>query len=183
MIIDWFNFVTETFAVVASLFALFEGTKLIAENGVTRRAIVTIFFGALMCISWASLNYFKFHYLSKTLALLESSGDIKVPPREQWSTTLTPEQREEIALASTRHEFFRHGTLTNYIDRDDAPKLFSPSQQEIKQREENVIQLTQLRFLADARLGDAISMSLWGLFSAIFGYFSGRRSKRDHAHS
>lgn len=179
MVTYWFNFVVNTFAVVVSVLALFEGAKLIAKNGATRRAIATILFGVIMCATWVSMNYFKFQSVTKILAQLESSGDLKVPPREQWSTSLSPAQREKIALALARHEYFRHGQLTNYINRNNSPRLFSPSQKEIDEREENLIKLTQLRLQADAGRHDAISLSLWALFFAIFGYFSGRRSKRD----
>jgi len=167
------------FAVVAGVLALFEGTKRIVENGASRNTIAILCFGAIMCTVWVSLNYFKFQSVTKILVHLENSGDLKVPPREQWSTSLSQEQREEIGIALARHEYLRHGRLTTYIDRNDSPKLFSPSQKEITEREDNQIQLTQLRFLANARYNDAISLGLLGVLSAVFGYFAGWSSKRD----
>jgi hypothetical protein len=178
MITDWFNYGIDTFAVVASVLALFEGAKLLAEKGVTRRAVATLLIGAVACTAWASMNYFKFQTVTKILAQIESSGDLKVPPRDQWSTSLSPNQKEEIALALARHEYFRHGKLTNFIDRNNASKLFSPSQKEMNEREDHLVQLTQLRLLADDRRQDAFSLGLWAIFSAIFGYVSGWSSKR-----
>lgn len=179
MVTDWLQFIAYMFAVVASVLALFEGTKRIAENGASRNAIATLCFGAAMCTVWVSLNYFKFQSVTKMLVQLENSDDFKVPPREQWSTSLSQEQRETIGIALARHEYFRHGKLTTYIDRNNSPILFSPTQKEITEREDNVIKLTQLQLLANARYHDAISLGLWALLSAMFGYFAGRSSKRD----
>lgn len=178
MIADWLNDVFDTFAVVASIFALFEGAKLLAIRGVTRRAVTILLIGVVACVVWGSMNYFRFQTVTNILTQIESSGDLKVPPRDQWSTSLSPDQREEIALALARHEYLRQGKLTNFIDRNNVSKLFSPSQKEMDEREERLVELTQLRLLADNRRQDTYSIGLWVLFSALFGYAYGWSSKR-----
>jgi hypothetical protein len=178
MITNWFNYVIDTFVVVAYVLALFEGAKLLATKGVTRKAVVTLFIGVVACAILVSINYFKFQAVTKILSQIENSGDLKVPPRDQWGTSLSPNQKEEITLALASNEYQRHGRLTNFIDQNNVSKLFSPSQKEMNEREDHLVQMTQLRLLADDRRQDTNLLSLWALFSALFGYVYGWSLKR-----
>jgi hypothetical protein len=180
MITDWLNFILSAFSILASYIFIFEGARLIAVNGATRKAVATILFGIITSVPWALINYDKYLTVTNILARMESSGELKVPsPQELMSTSISPEQREKISFAMARQEYYYQGKLTNYINRNNESKIYSPLQKEIEEREEILIQNTQLRFKANARRQDAILISFWILFFAIFGYVSGRRSKRD----
>lgn len=175
---DWFDYILNLVAVVASVLAVHEGTQLLALNGRSRSAVVTLVLGIVCCVGWASINYFKFHVLTDTLATLQSSKP-KTPPREEWSPSLTGKQIEDIGLMVARNEYFHTGTLTEYQDKSKTSKQFMPSQADISEREQYVANLAQIQLLAQARWSDAIAICLWALIAAMFGYYSGRKLRND----
>lgn len=175
---DWLRYLFSIVGVVVSLLAVYEGVQLLALNGRSRRAVVTLTVGVVCCIAWAAINYAKFHVLTDTLTILQGKK-LETPPREEWSPSLTAEQAEDIGLMVARHEYHRSGTLTSYEDRNKMTKQFSPSQTEVNEREQFVANLAEIRLLAEARRSDAVALCLWAIFAAMFGYYSGRKLRHE----
>lgn len=179
MSIDWLWVVLDAFAKIIAIATLIEGVRLLAQSGVSRKALLTAFFGILMCTTWAAINYFKYQGVTNMLVVLKTTSAINFPPSEQWSPSLSLEQREEIGREVASYEYLRSGSLKNYLDRSGSIQVFAPSQKQISEREANVAELAQLQFLANARYGDAIEWVIWGVLAALVGFASGKGLKRD----
>ena len=181
MSIDWLWAVLDAFAKIIAIVALIDGVRLLAQSGASRKALLTAVFGIFMCTTWASLNYLKYRGVTNTLVFLETTGALKLPPPDEWSPSLSPERKEEIGREVASHEYFRSGTLSNYLDRSGSIQVFTPSQKQVSEREANVAKLAQLQLLANARYGDAIEWILWGVLAALIGFASGKALKRERS--
>ncbi len=177
-LMDWIDYILNFIAVVASVLAVHQGVQLLALNGRSRSAVVTLVLGVACCIGLASINYVKFHILTETLATLQNYK-LKAPPLEEWSPLLSGKQNEDIGLMVSRNEYFHTGKLTTYQDQNKISRQFSPSQADISERELSVTNLTKIQLLAQARLNDAVAMFLWALIAAMFGWYSGRKLRND----
>lgn len=179
MSINWLWFVFDACAKIVAIVALIDGVRLLVQRGVSRRALLQVILGIFMCTTWASINYVKYRVVNNTLVTLNSTNALKLPPSEEWSTSLSSERREEIGRAVASDGYFRNGILSNYFDRSGSTQVFAPSQKQISEREANVVQLAQLQFLANARFADAIEWIIWSVLSGLIGFMFGKKLKRD----
>lgn len=179
MSIDWLGVVLNAFVKVVAIVVLIDGVRMLTQNGVGRKAVLTTIVGIFMCTTWAAINYLQYQVVTETLVALRTDDDLRLPPPEKWSPSLSPEKKEELGREIASHEYFRNGSLKSYLDKSGSIQVFAPSQKQISEREANVAQLAQLQFLANARYDDAIEWVIWGVLAVLFGFASGRGLRGD----
>jgi hypothetical protein len=162
-----------------SIVWLFDGSRVVARDGLRRKTVVTLAVGSIMCASWVGLNYWNYVGLIELAQVRKNLTHLKPPTADEWSRPASGEEKEEVGRAAARFEFFTFGTLISYLDRNGAWKLFAPSQQEITDREASVKIDGQLETLANDRRNDAFMWAAWGIMAMVSGIVVGKQSKKD----
>lgn len=139
-------------------------------------------FGGIFCVLWGGFEYWKHHVLSGVVDTLRQTVSMRELPTD-WSKSVSPEIREAVSLAHARMAFLKSGTLTPYVDASGGHKLYAPTQDEIKQREETLVTTAKLELsMRDGYMG-ALVWWLWAILAVLFGIGFSRDERSMPANS
>jgi len=178
MITYWFLLGGDAISTFVAVASLFEGVRLLSSKGVSRKAVLTACFGVILCVALAGVHFAKYRGVTSAIEVVElPTIPDKIPPSSEWSTSLTPIERETIGRKIASAKYQHSGTITAYADRAQQNMVFIPTQKEAQDREQIVARLAVLRELQSARFGDTMRWLFWIGLAVIFGVAVGRTSR------
>jgi hypothetical protein len=86
-----------------------------------------------------------------------------------WGTHLDPKEREVSSLAMAKMAFVDSGRLRGYFDRSGERRRFSPTEEDIKNRDFAVATKARVEDAIRTSLGDTVVWLIWGVMAAVFG--------------
>jgi hypothetical protein len=173
MLIDtWFKFAYAFAGFACGLFFLFEGTRRISVNGLHRRAAVIAGVGAVACLLYVAGA----SWLNSTFRQIVHAPIYAIPKEiaDGWGSNMAPEKREEYSLMLARELFNQSGTFRDYFDRDGVRKRYSPTEQDIKDRDSLRAYGNMLDILARVSWRDAVVLLELMLAAIVGGWWSSR---------
>ncbi len=174
---QWFDFVASAASGAFVLICLAEGTRRWAAYGFHRTAVWMTAFGVIFCFAYSGFSYWK-HLALRDMGQSNQNKIFTNELAADWGKDLSPVKREEASAALARLVFVESGKLRDYIDKVGERKRFSPTEEDIRNREVAVITQTRLADAARSNLGEAIVWLIWGAVAALFGV----GVARDKAH-
>jgi hypothetical protein len=169
---NWVNLAFESFAMMAALIAIFEGTRRLACDGTTRKRILAVMAGLIWC---ALLSAFQFY--------ISTADSLKMKPLDatelhaDWGKALSPTQREESSRMRASAIYSSTGILVDYIAASTERKKYAPTQDELKQREATVIVNQQLDTMSQGAYANGFHLILFPLFALVVGWAVGREQR------
>jgi len=107
--------------------------------------------------------------------LLDSFDGPYIQLPAAWGGKLKPEEREKASLSYVSAAYHGTGKLFMHFDRSGQLKTFSPSQDQMKEREVAVAVKVQLQEQANSFFNIGIRWIVSGLLAAILGWAAGRK--------
>jgi hypothetical protein len=177
--IDWLDFLFKTVATGAAVIAIFEGTRRLSQFGRNRFAATLVICGVLWCSSGVAVLIYVSSG-SRTLAdVLKKTPSTELPT--DWGSKLSPDARHRSSLSYASTIYLSSGMLVQYFDLDGSRKLFSPSQQQLREREDAVVTLEQLEALVGSARDLAFRLGILALTATLFGWWAGRSGRNVSA--
>ncbi len=136
-IINLSEYIGEFFKIFISLFAIiaiFEGTRCISKNGISRKAINLILFGSLICFGWSAIHFF-IAYTMEDLSSIPYKQELFNELPDDWAKDIEPERREKNSRALAAVNFSENGKLGNYFDNYGKRVAFCPTEDDIALRD------------------------------------------------
>ena len=168
------SFIAFTFIWVWATVGLFDGVRTIAKGESTRRTIWNVAGLTIVFVAFGSA-YLYFYSLEKKLLDGFDGPYIQLPAT--WGGNMKPEEREKASLSYVSAAYLGTGKLFVHFDRTGQLKTFSPSQEQMKERESAVAVKTQLQEQANSFFGIGMRWFASGLLAAMLGWAAGRRKK------
>jgi hypothetical protein len=173
---DIFSLASPVFLAIYAVTSIFNGTRRLVTGDRPKGAAIMLILGVLVCLAYSGVNFIQYRTVSSMMDSQEKAK-IKVPPESEWSKDLTPEHREAIWEMDAKLKFVESGKLVTYPDKDGKKKTYTPTQDEIRSREEMSLKTAQLKQLVYDRHIDGFKGVLAGMFAALLGLSAGRRSR------
>ena len=173
--IDWLDFAFMTAATTSAVVAIFEGMRRLSQWGRNRFGATLVICGALWCLGGVAILI----YVSSTSKSLKATQNLtsnELP--KDWGSKLSPEVRERDSLILASTIYLSSGTLIQYFDLSGARKIFSPSQQQLREREGAVVTFERIDALARNTWDLAFRLGIAALTAGVLGWWAGR-SGRD----
>lgn len=167
------NFIFDVGVLAAILIAVFEGTRRMAYDGVTRKRLLAVMLGMVFSALLSALQFY-----------VSTWDSLKYEPKwvdelaPDWGKELPPEKREEASIALASTIYTSTGTLVDYIDSLGARRKYAPTQAELKQRELIVSTNQQLDTLSQNAYANGFRLVLFPLFALLIGWVVGRDQRR-----
>ena len=178
MIDYWLSLGGDALSTFVAIAILYEGARLLSSQGLSRKAVLTTIFGAVMCVTLAGIHFVKYRVVNSSIKVVEiPTIPENLPPPTEWSKSLTPVERETVGRQIAGAQYQQSGAITTYLDRAQQPVPFVPTQQESKDRESRVAGLAVLRQLEGDRFGDAMRWVVWIGLAVLYGVTVGRASR------
>ena len=168
MIMQWLDFAVTTAGGACAFIFLFEGTRRLRRYGIHRGAVVLTAFGALFCLAYAGFSYWKHVALKDMAQVLEKKMFAGELPAE-WGKHLDPGKREGSSVAMARMAFVESGKLRGYFDRSGERKRYTPTEEDIKNRDLAVVTQARLEDAVRSNFWDAFVWLIWGIVAVGFG--------------
>jgi len=165
----WANFIFDVGMLAATLIAVFEGTRRIAYDGYTRKRVLAVLVGIILCALLSALQFY-----------VSTWDSLKFEPKGvgemalDWGKDFSPAQREHVSLARASIMYTSTGTLVDYIDSSGTRKKYAPTQAELKQRESTVSVNQQLDTLSQNAYANGFRLALFPMFALLIGWLIGR---------
>ena len=137
--------------------------------GIHRTAVLMTAFGAIFCLAYAGFSYWKHVALKDMAQVLQKKMFADELPAD-WGKHLDPEKREGSSVAMARMAFVESGRLRGYFDRSGDRKRYSPTEEDIKNRDFAVVTQARLEDAVRTNFGDTIVWLIWGVAAAAFGF-------------
>ena len=161
-----------TFVWVWATVGLFDGVRKIAKGDRTRITIWSITGLTVLSIGFSSGNFYIYSLEKKLLDGFEGPY-IQLPAT--WGGNLKPQEREKASLSYVSAAYHGTGKVFMHFDRSGQLKTFSPSQNQMKEREGAVTVKVQLQEQANSFFNIGIRWIVSGLLAAILGWAAGRK--------
>lgn len=175
MIKEWLDFtVTAASAALAFVF-LFEGVRLLRSRGYSRIPLLMTLFGVIYFFALAGFSYWIHSAIKESQEFLKKTNVVEVS-LEKWGMELAPDKREEGTRALARMVFVDSGKLVDYIELTGQRKRFSPTEQDIKDRDFLVVTMARLDDAVIENLRKAIVLVIWAIVAGVLGFVFGSKS-------
>jgi hypothetical protein len=168
------NFIAFTLTWVWATAGLFDGVRTIAKGESTRRTIWNV---TALTIAFIGLGSAYLYAHSLETKLLDRLEGPYTELAATWGGNMKPEEREKASLSYVSAAYLGTGKLFMHFDRMGQLKAFSPSQEQMKERESAVEVKTQLREQANSFFDIGMRWFASGLLAAMLGWATGRRKK------
>lgn len=176
--IEWLKYFGDVVWQLITIMCLFEGARRLAYSGASRTAIFTLAFGVVLCIANGGAAFWKYNFATASMKFLNRhSITARLPLPDKWQPCCNSD-RGLASRAIVRSAYFESGVLQTYFDASGNRKLFTPTQDDIRDREWTVAMQTQIRDSAWARKLEAVYWLIAGLIVPLFGAGWGRESRR-----
>jgi hypothetical protein len=163
-------------SVISFLFpivCLFEGTRRMANQGVSKNHVLLAVLGFVVLLGNFGFSYWVHEFQMETLQTLRKGINVPDLPPE-WGSNFPTERRNANSLALARAAFLEHGLLRHYFSKSGERLVFTPTQTDLEERENNIIGLAKLEASAEDTailpVRFAITICLAVLFGVGFGH-------------
>ena len=168
------SFITFTLVWVWATVGMFDNVRTIAKGDSTRRTIwkvtaLTTFFIAVGCA------HLYLYFLEKKI--LDGFDGLYTQLPVRWGDNIKPEEREKASLSYVSAAYVGTGKLFRHFDRAGRLKTFSPSHEQMKERESAVAVKTQPQEHANSLFDISMRCFATGLLAAMLGWATGRMRK------
>lgn len=123
-------------AAAGAVLLIYNGTVGLARKEQRRRALLHIGYGALICLAFAGKSIWVSHMMED---LLDQEGKSKANTLaefpENWGADSNPNDREKNSRVVASIVFRESGRLRRYVTRDGVWQVYSPTSEDITQRE------------------------------------------------
>jgi hypothetical protein len=168
---SWAGFLADTAIAVGAIVSLFEGTRRYAVGGLHRGAIVMIVSGALLCGLYGAFHFWRHRALTAIARpLAVRSGELPAG----WGANLKPELRESSRQLFMRLAFIQSGVLQSYVAQNGERRWFTPTQQDLAERDARVRLAADLEREIRDSYARAFVWWLSGIIAALLGYAASR---------
>ena len=175
MILEWLEYVGDVGARLLAVLCLFEGARRLTVVGMHRTGTLVLTLGAFLCLAYGGMAYWKHTMLVDASKVLERNIlSAQLPLANDWGTACCSDKRESSSLAMVRAAFVESGKLHTYFDSAGARRLFAPSQEDIKKREDTVLSNAKIKDSTEALLSEAVHWLVAGILALLFGFGIGR---------
>lgn len=173
MLTIWFDITLTTAGLILPLLCLFEGVRQASAFGLSRKSVFLIFVGLILMSGRLGYSYWAHQFQERAIALFSKEPNLLAlsPERVQ---DLTPENRVTLSSELARTAFLDHGRLQTILDQSGAPQTFVPTPQDLKEREQNVASLAELKAAAKDTALLPTRIIITTLLVALFGFVFGR---------
>jgi hypothetical protein len=172
----WPNFIFDIGLLVAAVITVFEATRRIAYDGITRKRILAVMGGIILCALLSALQF----YVSTMDSLKFEPKDVaELAP--DWGGELSPAQREQVSVTRASVIYTSTGTLVDYVDASGMRKKYAPTQADLKLRESTVLMNQQIDTLSRNAYTNGFQWALFPLFALIIGWMIGREQRQKAA--
>jgi hypothetical protein len=169
MITQWLDFIASAVGGAFAFICLFEGVRRMGAYGIHRAAALMAGFGAAFCLAYAGFSYWKYVALSDMAQILQKSMYSKELPTD-WGSQVSPAEREASSLTLARMAFADAGVLRNYFDKTGKQVRFSPTEEDIKQRDFTVVTKARLEDSIHRSFDEALLWLLWAVIATALGF-------------
>jgi hypothetical protein len=170
------SFVTRAAAVIG-IVLLYEGSSRAASGNGKRKSIWMIIGGAAICLTLGTTLILLGNFTQKVSSIVGHSP-MNVPPLPRnWGADLTPEERERNSRAWASLAFTSTGNIIEYVDREGNWSSYSPSENEIRNREEAAAVRARLDLNPALLIGGAFDLFVTGVMGAFLGCCIGYRRR------
>lgn len=176
---EWFDFVFWAGVYVFALVSLFDALRRLGQYGFRRNAMGLATVAALICIAFTTMQFFVYRLDDDLLTGLKR--DIDVSLSDDWGKNMQPGERERASVSYVTAVFLGTGKLLERFTASGGRELFTPSQEQIRQRESAVRMQTQLEDQKDKALSNAVSWLLYGCLAGVGGWLTGRSRRPGKA--
>jgi len=171
----WASFLADTAIAVGAIVSLFEGTRRCTIGGLHRGALVMIVSGALLCGLYGAFHFWRHRALTAIAKPLAArSGELPAG----WGANLKPELRESSRQLFMRLAFIQSGALQSYIAENGERRWFTPTQQDLKERDARVRLAADLEREIRDSYARAFVWWLSGVIAALLGFAAARDRTR-----
>jgi hypothetical protein len=175
MILEWLQYVGDVGARLLAVLCLFEGARRLTVVGMHWTGTLVLSLGAFLCLAYGGMAYWKHTVLVDASKMLEKSIlSAHLPLADDWGTGCCSDKRESSSLAMVRAAFVESGKLHTYFDSAGARRLFAPSQEDLKKREDAVLSNAKIKDSVDAFLWETVHWLVAGVLALLFGFGIGR---------
>jgi hypothetical protein len=157
---------------VIAILSCYEALRAIAGKGVNRRALLMLACGVLAATIQIGTSIFL--YSSSVRLAVQMRGVPLVEPAKGWEVGQTPKEITDKSRLLAWHTFSTSGTLIEYVDLNGKKVLFTPSQQDINDREALVLATQKIVGIRDTHQSSAYFYLLCLCFALALGWYSGR---------
>jgi len=184
MILEWLEYVGDVGARLLAVLCLFEGARRLTVVGMHRTGTLVLTLGAFLCLAYGGMAYWKHTMLVDVSKVLERNIlSAQLPLANDWGTACCSDKRESSSLAMVGAAFVESGKLHTYFDSAGARRLFAPSQEDIKKRENTVLSNAKIKDSTEALLSEAMHWLVAGILALLFGFGIGRELRPVPANS
>jgi hypothetical protein len=171
---DWGRFVFDIVVLTCALLAAFEGARRIAKGKMTRGAMLLIAAGVLVSAAKSGIALYVANDLDELAHSEERLPMGELP--ETWGANSPPAEREKGSIAHAGVAFTATGTLLRHFGPSGERKLFVPTQDHLRRRDETVQLKTQMELTAEHLRTQAVRWPASLLVALLFGVYVGRRN-------
>lgn len=179
MLTIWFDITLTTATFFLPLLCLFEGTRQASAFGLSRKSVLLIFAGLIPMLGQLGYGYWAHQFQERAIALLSKGPNLPVLSPE-WGQDLTPENRVILSTELARTAFHDHGHLQTIFDQSGAPQTFVPTVQDLKEREQKVASLAELKAAAKDTALLPTRIIITTILVALFGFVFCRANRLDN---
>ena len=168
-----FNHLLDIALVVGALIAIYEGARRSAPFG-TRKLRMPLLSasGFIVLAAWGGVLLNLSH---GSMSFSESSS---APATHElpigWDTGLSPKEREQRSHAAAAFIYASFGALIRHVDSSGKEDLYTPSQQELRDREEFVVATERLKQVHVNLAEHGVWLIASSLLALLLGSFVGR---------
>ena len=180
---EWLRTTTDLTEIIARLALtvlaivwLYEGAHHLALGNRTRRPLLRLVFGCLIVAGFAT-----FSFVAASFSLKRSETVFLPEPKplaSEWGLSMSSEEREKASRSYASVAYTRSGKLLPYFDTAVGWRQYSPTEDDIANRDRNVEARTRLdeRVLNESSTG--FHYIAVGLMATALGWLIGRETKR-----
>ena len=175
---NWLALITDSVATFGAIILLYEGIRLVAAQGLSRKSGILAALGLGLCVTSASIHFDRYTTVSKAIASAEISTipeDFK--PDGDWSKGLPPAEREKIGHFIAQEKYLRSGQIAAYYNSDAKLVTFAPAQEDVKARDKEIAYLGGLKNDQRTRYEDMIEWFIWSFLAVLLGLVAGFADK------
>jgi len=180
----WFDYLSSILLGVLPLLLLFEGVRRLALHGLARSAVAMLVGGLFLSAALGGMAYLKHRMAADAIDTLSRPVFGKyVPLPDDWGgkcckSTLEAESRRVVQAA-----FVESGQLHAYFDSSGKRIPFTPTEKDMKEREDRVVSNARLEDASQARLSEAVYALVAAILSVLIGAGMGYEQRKASANS
>jgi hypothetical protein len=180
----WFDYITDILMGVLALLWLFEGSRRLVLHGAGKSTVVMLIGGLFLSVVLGGTAYFKHSVATDFIETINKPVFAKlVPLPDDWGGKCCKGTHESESRRLVHAAFVESGQLHSYFDSSGKRIPFSPTEKEIKEREERVVSNARVIDASRARLSEAMYALIAAILSAIVGAFMGYEQRKASANS